>query len=124
MRRVLTSEKIRTYGVRVAQGEASTRSCSMDSVPKAGLLKLFVLAGFQSAAAVVQGGGGEVCVCGGGGKNVELFMEKVQIRRANASSAQKNGGKHYKVACDDVKNTQTEDAQRVWVHLSALFFFF
>lgn len=46
----------------------------MNSVPKAGLLKLFVLAVFQSAAAVVQREGD---------KNVELFMEKVQIRRAN-----------------------------------------
>lgn len=54
----------------------------MNSVPKAGLLKLFVLAVFQSAAAVVQREGD---------KNVELFMEKVQIRRANCHWKKKGG---------------------------------
>lgn len=68
----------------------------MNSVPKAGLLKLFVLAVFQSAAAVVQREGD---------KNVELFMEKVQIRRANCHW-KKKGGKYYKATSEEVKKMQ------------------
>lgn len=66
----------------------------MDSVLKAGLLKLFVLAVFQSAAAVVQIGGD---------KNVELFMEKIQIRRAVIG---KKRGKYYKDTGRELKKTQ------------------